>query len=91
LTTLDGLPLVYDLVPANTDARVAAECVLCRVRDCAIFADKGFIGHLWQAQVRHAWRNRIWTTKRANQTRQNTPTFDALLSRVRERIESTFH
>jgi hypothetical protein len=91
LTTLDGLPLVYDLVPANTDERLAAECVLCQVKDCDIFADKGFIGELWQAEVRYAWRNRIWTTKRANQASQNAPAFDALLSRVRERIEATFH
>ena len=91
LTTLDGLPLVYDLVPANTDERLAAECVVCRVQDCDIFADKGFIGDGWQAEVRHAWRNRIWTTKRANQASQNAPAFDALLSRVRERIEATFH
>ncbi len=91
LTTLDGLPLVYDLVPANTDERVAAECEVCRVRNCDIFADKGFIGEAWQTEVRHAWRNRIWTTKRANQANQNAPAFDALLARVRERIESTFH
>jgi hypothetical protein len=91
LTTLDGLPRVYDLVPANTDARLAAACVLCRVQDCDIFADKGFIGQAWQAEVRCAWNNRIWTTQRTNQARQNTPAFDALLTRVRERIESTFH
>jgi len=91
LTTLDGLPIVYDLVPAHTDERLAAECVLCRVQGCDIFADKGFIGEAWHADVRCAWSNRIWTTKRANQAVQNAPTFDALLTRVRERIESTFH
>lgn len=31
LTTLDGIPLVYDLVPANWDERDAAEVVLQRV------------------------------------------------------------
>src|SRR5437667_9282840 len=39
LTTLDGLPMVYDLVPANTDERDAAEVVLQRVKDCDIFGD----------------------------------------------------
>ena len=28
LTTLDGIPVLYDLVPAHTDERVAAEAVL---------------------------------------------------------------
>jgi len=49
-----------------SNACVAAECVLCRVRDCDILADKGFIGEAWQPDVRHAWGNRMWTTKRAN-------------------------
>ncbi len=53
LTTLDGLPVVYELVPANTDERLAAECVVCRVRDCDIFADKGFIGEAWQPDLDH--------------------------------------
>ncbi|MEP7286024.1 MAG: hypothetical protein ABI947_09680 [Chloroflexota bacterium] len=47
-----GLPIVSDLVSANTDERGAAEVVLQRVRDCDIFGDKGFIGDDWQAQVR---------------------------------------
>src|SRR5437762_1687788 len=41
LTTLDGLPLVYDLVPANLDEREAADVVLQHVQDCDIFGDKG--------------------------------------------------
>src|SRR5258708_34653201 len=43
LTTLSGLPLVYDLVPANTDERDAAEVVLPRERNCTILRDNGFI------------------------------------------------
>ncbi len=44
LCTLKGIPLVYELVPANTDERLAAESVLYRLRVCNIYADKGFIG-----------------------------------------------
>ena len=91
LTTLDGLPVVYDLVPANTDEREAAEVVLQRVKDCDIFGDKGFIGDEWQAAIRQQTGNRVWTTKRANQTLQNPPEFDQLLSHIREHIEGTFH
>jgi hypothetical protein len=91
LTTLSGLVLCYDLVPANADERDAAEAVLCRVKDCDIFADKGFLGDDWQADMRAESSNRIWTTKRTNQSQQNPPVFDALLKHVRERIESTFH
>lgn len=91
LTTLDGLPWVYDLVAANTDEREAAEVVVQWVTGCDIFGDKGFIGDDWQADVRQYTENRVWTPKRANQARQNPLGFDRLLSRVRERIEGTFH
>lgn len=91
LTTLDGLPLVYDLVAANTDERDAAAVVLQRVRDCDIFGDKGFIGDDWQADMRQQTGNRIWTPKRANQALQNPPEFDRLLNHIREHIEGTFH
>ena len=91
LTTLDGLPVVYDLVAANTDEREAAEVVLQRVRDCDIFGDKGFIGDDWQADIRHRTGNRLWTAKRANQFLQNPPEFDRLLNSIREHIEGTFH
>lgn len=91
LTTMDGLPVVYDLVPANTDERDAAEVVLQRVSDCDIFGDKGFIGDEWQAAVRQQTGNRVWTMKRANQAFQNPPEFDRLLGSIREHIEGTFH
>ncbi len=91
LTTLDGLPVVYDLVPANTDERDAAAVVLQRVKDGDIFGDKGFIGDEWQAEVRQHTTNRVWTAKRANQVLQNPPEFDRLLSSIREHIEGTFH
>ena len=91
LTTLDGIPLVYDLVAANTDERDAAAVVLQRVSACDIFGDKGFIGDDWQAQMRQQTGNRVWTMKRANQLLQNPPEFDRLLSSIREHIEGTFH
>ncbi len=91
LTTLEGLPVVYDLVPANLDERDAAEAILYRVQDCDIFADKGFIGDGWQREIHAQSGNRLWTPKRINQTQQNPPAFDQLLKRIRERIEATFH
>ncbi len=91
LTTLDGMPIVYDLVAANTDERAAAEAVLQRVTDCDIFGDKGFLGDEWQAAMHQRTGNRIWTPKRTNQALQNPPEFDRLLGSVREHIEGTFH
>ena len=91
LTTLEGLPVVYDLVPANTDERQAAQVVLQRVKGCDIFGDKGFIGDEWQAEVHQQTGNRIWTAKRTNQALQNPPEFDRLLNHIREHIEGTFH
>jgi len=91
LTTFGGLPIVYELVPANTDERDAAEEVLEAVRQCDIFGDKGFIGVEWQEKVKEQTGNRIWTVKRVNQTEQNPKSFDRWLNSVRERIEGTFN
>jgi len=91
LSTLDGLPLLYDLVPASTDDRLAADTVLERVQNVDIWGDKGFIGATWQADIRAFTGNRVWTQKRANQHQQNPPEFDRLLNSVRERIEGVFH
>ena len=91
VTTLSGIPVVYNLVPASTDERQAAETVLIHLRNCDIFGDKGFIGEEWQARVYEQTGNRIWTVKRANQHDQNPSIFDQTLHRVRERIEGVFH
>lgn len=91
LTTLDGVPVVYELVPANIDERVAAECVLYATRGCAIYGDKGFISADWQRQIYRHTRNCIYTSKRANQSEQNSPDFDRWLNSIRERIEGAFN
>jgi hypothetical protein len=91
ITTFSGLPVVYELVPAHTDEREAAEAVLPYLRGCQIIGDKGFIGVGWQAQV-YAWtQNQIWTPKRSNQYQQNPKGLDRWLNSVRERIEGVFH
>lgn len=91
MTTFSGLPIVYELVAANTDERAAAEEVLCSLHSCDIFGDKGFIGADWQAEVKEQTDNRVWTAKRINQKAQNPKWFDRLLNGVRERIEGSFN
>jgi len=91
LATLDGIPVVYDLVPANLDERSAAEAVIDYVNGCDIFADKGFIGSEWQSKIFDQTHNRIWTPKRKNQYQQNTPNLDQWLNSIRERIEGVFN
>ncbi len=91
LTTLEGIPLVYELVPANSDERAAAEEVLDYVWNCDIFGDKGFIGAEWQSEQAARHGNRIWTAKRVNQHPQNAPEFDRWLNSIRERIEGVFN
>jgi hypothetical protein len=90
LTTLDGTPYAFELVPANTDERDAADEILDTLPpDSNTWSDKGFIGEKWQAN----WSRRgvhVWTTKRENQKVQNSPEFDRLLNSVRERIEGAF-
>ena len=91
LSTLHGIPVVYELVPANLDERLAAEAVIDSLATCEIFADKGFLGCEWQMGIFDQTNNRIWTPKRKNQSVQNTKSFDHWLSSIRERIEGVFH
>ncbi len=91
LTTLEGLPVVYDLVPANTDEREAAETVLDCLCGCQIIGDKGFVGDFWQSLIFDQTGNRIRTPKRSSQLHQNTNDFDHWLNSVCERIEGVFH
>ena len=90
LTTLDGTPYSFELVPANTDEREAADEILDTLPvGSNSWSDKGFLDEDWQAD----WRKRgifVWTAKRANQKEQNPPEFDQLLNQVRERIEGAF-
>jgi hypothetical protein len=91
LTTLDGVLVAYDLVPAHTDEREAAEVVLDYLHGCQIIGDKGFVGNFWQSLIRDQTGNCVWTPKRSNQHCQNPREFDRWLNSVRERIEGVFH
>jgi transposase len=91
LSTLHGIAVVYELVPANQDERLAAEAVVDYLANCDIFADKGFLGCEWQMCIFDQTHNRVWTPKRKNQYLQNSKAFDRWLSSTRERIEGVFH
>jgi hypothetical protein len=91
VTTLNGIPMVYDLVPANTDERAAAETIIDYLAWCDLFADKGFLGLKWQTSIFDQTNNLIWTPRRSNQKCQNSPGLDRWLSKIRERIEGVFH
>jgi len=91
LSTLSGIPVAYELVPANLDERLAAEAVMDYLANCDIFADKGFLGFEWQTSIFDQTNNLIWTPKRKNQSVQNSKAFDHWLSSIRERIEGVFH
>ena len=90
LTTLDGTPYSFELVPAHTDERDAADEILDTLPGGSnVWSDKGFIGDDWQAD----WRSQgvyVWTAKRENQHQQNPPQFDQLLHQIRERLEGAF-
>lgn len=91
LSTLDGLPVAYELVPANSDERAAAAEVLSAVWNSDIYGDRGFLGEIWQREQHDHQGNRIWTPKRTNQKMQNPEGFDRWLNSIRERIEGVFN
>lgn len=83
LSSLEGLPIAYELVPANTDERRAA--------DTHLLTDKGFIGDFWQQELQDALAITLLCPKRNNQKKQNHPGFDLLLGSLRQRIEGVFN
>lgn len=90
LTTLNGTLYSFELVPANTDERDAADEILDTLpADRNVWSDKGFIDEDWQTDW-HTQGVYVWTAKRENQHQQNSPQFDQLLNQVRERIEGAF-
>lgn len=76
VTTLRGIPVVYDLVPANLDVRLAAEVIIDHLSCCDLFTDKGFLGLEWQTQIFDQNNNLIWPPRRSNQYVQNTCSLD---------------
>ena len=91
IITLDGIPWLYDLVPANTDERQAADELLDRLSGFDLYADKGFLGKAWQRQTHQLTGNRVWTPKRKNQSLQRPAAFQVWLNRLRLRIEGLFN
>ena len=91
LSTLEGLPIAYELVSANTDERKAVEGVLEAVRHCDVYGDKGFVGQDWQEKIARLTGNKIWTIHRDNQKHQHSSSLKRLIAKVRQRIEGVFH
>ena len=91
ITTMNGIPIAYDLVPANTDERKAAEAVLMNLQNATVIGDKGFIGAQWQSKIHEQTGNHLLTPKRTNQKIQHPAGFELLLNTIRERIEGVFH
>ena len=55
-STFEGIPIAYELVPANSDERVAAEEVLTVIWNCDVFCDKGFLSEDWQKALEEVVR-----------------------------------
>jgi hypothetical protein len=91
ISTLSGIPIVYDLVPASTDERKAAETLLDQVSGFDLYGDKGFLGNAWQSKIYRQTGNTIWTPKRKNQLHPQSKTFERWLNGLRLRIEGLFN
>ena len=91
LVTADGTPVAFELVPANTDERDAAEEVLRAANPGSIaLGDKGFIDEERQEDWKKRYGVTVYTYKRKNQDEQNPPIVQHLLSKNRRQIETTF-
>lgn len=91
LVTADGIPAAFELVPANTDERDAAEEVLPAANPGSIaLGDKGFIDEERQKDWKERYGVSVYTFKRKNQHKQNPPAIQQLLKENRSQIETTF-
>ena len=91
-SSLEGLPVAYELVPANTDERRAAEELLEQfpATQPATYR-QGFHRSCWQKEIQTALNITVLCLKRSNQKKQNSPGFDTLLGSLRQRIEGVFN
>ncbi len=91
LVTANGIPVAFELVPANTDERDAAEEVLHAANPGSIaLGDKGFIDQQRQQDWKKRYGVTVYTYKGKNQHEQNSPIVQHLLSKNRRQIETTF-
>ena len=91
LVTADGIPVAFELVPANSDERDAAEEVLPASNPGSItLGDKGFIDRQRQEDWKKCYGVTVYTYKRKNQKEKNPPFVQHLLSDNRRQIETTF-
>jgi len=91
LATADGVPVSFELVPANTDERDAAEEVLPAANTGSIaLGDKGFIDEERQEGWKKRYDVTVYTFKRKNQHKQNPPEVQQLLGENRRQIETVF-
>lgn len=91
LVTANGTPVSFELVPANTDERDAAEEVLHAANPGSIaLGDKGFVDQQRQEYWAKRYSVTVYTYKRKNQHEQNLPIVQHLLNENRRQIETTF-
>jgi len=99
LVTADGIPVAFELVPANTDERDAAEEVLPSANpDSIALGDsqgipprpqEGFIDEERQVEWQNCYGVSVQTFKRKNQYVKNEPEVSELLKAHRSQIETT--
>ena len=91
LVTADGIPVAFELVPANADERDAAEEVLHAANSGGVvLGDKGFIDEERQKDWEDRYGIYVYTFKRKNQHKRNPPVVQQLLKKNRSQIETTF-
>lgn len=91
LVTADGIPVAFELVPANTDERDAAEEVLPAANPgSVVLGDKGFIDEERQESWKERYGVPVYTFKKKNQHKKNSLAVQQLLKENREQVETTF-
>jgi hypothetical protein len=90
LTTLEGIITDWVLIPANADERDGADELLEVYQNLLVLGDKGFLDQVRQACLLEKRGIHLQTPKRKNQKQQNPKEWDALHTKVRQRIETAY-
>ncbi len=88
VTDVDGIPIYFDITPANvSDVSIAGELLEKSSKNAMVLADKGYISKKLADILLHLNNTDLWTLKRRNQSDRETKSERKYFSKLRQKIE----
>lgn len=88
VTDIDGVPIYFDITPANIpDVLIAEELLEKSSKNVTVLSDKGYISKELSDALLFFNNTDLWTPKRRNQSGREPKSERKYLSRLRQKIE----